>query len=164
MQKKTNVHKYIIGLVLILSMVVVSTYAWNADSSLTTDPTKVYVTSSPGTTTTITSYSSKPLGKNQIHVSLTTATASATNGIDFMFLDSSGNIIACNRDVSWNGGAAITVNSDNTYTVAGPITTGTYTIDITRHTGQVDTVLWKDLNNSTIAGMQTFNGLMVVIK
>jgi len=62
MAGKVQKRKYVIGLFILLAMATVSTYAWTTDVTLNTDPTTVYVTSNPGTTTTIGSYSSKPLG------------------------------------------------------------------------------------------------------
>lgn len=153
MANKTMKRKYVIGLFVLLAMATVSTYAWSIDTSLNTDPTKVYVTTNANTTTTVSGYSSKPLGKNKIEIKFTTASASAD--VDWMFLDGSGDIVNCTYTVKLDT-VTITKNSDFSYSKAA-LATGAHTIEIT------GTGVWKDLNSVT-GGDQTFNGLMLVIK
>jgi hypothetical protein len=162
---KVQKRKYVIGLLVLLAMATVSTYAWSTDEQ-TADPTKVYVTGQSSTTATIGTVVSKPVGKNQIKITVPIATAAATNGIDFMFVASNGTVIKCNRDVKWDGGSAITPDSDGIYSVAGSIATGSYAITITRTAAQAtasDVTTWKDLRYGT-AGLETFDGIMIVIK
>jgi hypothetical protein len=150
---KVQKRKYVIGLLVLLAMATVSTYAWSTDETLTTDPSTVYVTSNPGTTTTIGSYSSKPLGKNKIEIKFTSAVAVAD--IDFMFIDSTGDIIPSGATVKIDGGAAIVANADGTYSKAA-LAIGAHTITVE------GSGVWKDIGSA--GGTQTFNGLMLVIK
>ena len=152
MAGKVQKRKYVIGLFILLAMATVSTYAWSADVTLTTDPTTVYVTSNPGTTTTIGSYSSKPLGKNKIEIKFTSAVATAN--VDWMFLDSSGDLIASSNLVKLDTDT-ITANADGTYSKA-TLSIGAHTIEIT------GSGVWRDIGSA--GGDQTFGGLMIVIK
>lgn len=159
---KVQKRKYVIGLLVLLAMATVSTYAWTANEDLNTDPTTVYVTSNPETATTISGYSSKPMGKNKISIEFTVEDAAAN--VEFMFIDADGEIIECDRSVSFDGGAAL-VPTDGVYSVAsGVFTVDDHEITITRAAGQTDTDLWKDLVASTGAVDDTFAGLMIVIK
>jgi hypothetical protein len=152
MAGKTQKRKYVIGLLLLLAMATVSTYAWSVDVTLTTDPTTVYVTSNPGTNTTISSYSSKPLGKNKIEIKFTSADSVAD--VDWMFLDSGGDLIACGNTVELDG-ATITANADGTYS-KDTLLIDDHIIEIT------GSGVWKDIGSA--GGDQTFGGLMIVIK
>ena len=157
--------KYVIGLLLLLAMATVSTYAWSINESVETDTSQVYVTSSPGTNVTITSYVSKPIGKNKIQITFTTD-ANAT--MSFGFLNSTtGDLINVNRDVeiAIDGGASTNCVEGTDYVWAAPatVTAGDQIIIIQRAGGQVDTDLWKDIDTVS-AGDQTFGGLMIIIE
>ncbi len=152
MVNKVQKRKYIIGLFLLLAMATVSTYAWSVDETLNTDPTTVYVTKSPGTTTEVSDYSSRPLGKNKILIEFSTDVEA---DIEFQFLDTSGNIIICDQDVELND-VDIEDDTEGSY-IEDALAAGDHTI-VVKGTG-----VWKDLDSVT-EGAQTFNGLMIVIK
>jgi hypothetical protein len=91
MVNKVMKRKYIIGLFVLLAMATVSTYAWSVDSSLSNEPSQVYVTSAASTSATITNFSSRPLGKNKILIQFTLA-GTATE-MNCSFIDSEGYIV-----------------------------------------------------------------------
>ena len=164
---KVQKRKYVIGLLVLLAMATVSTYAWSIDETLTTDPSQVYVTTNSGTEVNISNYESKPLGKNKIQITFTTDVDCDMN---FTFIDDDGEIIDVNRDVeiAIDSGVSTdcTENSDNTWSAPAQVTAGDHIIVIQRAAAQTDTQLWKDLYYSGAGDVsyQTFDGLMIVIK
>ncbi len=124
---KVQKRKYVIGLLVLLAMATVSTYAWTVDTTTVDDePVKVYVTSSGTATATISDFVSKPLGKNKIQIKFTYA-GTATN-CTFQFIDSDGEIIVVDdgaNTVNWGGvemtafedGYSHVVADGNTYTI-----------------------------------------------
>ncbi|HIH88108.1 TPA: hypothetical protein HA344_02730 [Candidatus Bathyarchaeota archaeon] len=158
MANKVMKRKYIIGLFVLLAMATVTTYAWSAEAPLATDPTTVYVSAPAGSTTTISSYSSKPLGKNKIEIKFTLS-ASPTN-YDFMFIGTDGEILSA--DVAYTvatAGGTQTGPTSGVYSVASTAVSQVITITDSTKTGN----LWKSLTNDDGSGDE-FHGLMIVIK
>jgi hypothetical protein len=163
---KVQKRKYVIGLLVLLAMATVSTYAWSMDETLNTETSQVYVTSNAGTDVTITSFKAKPIGKNKVQITFTT---DEDCEMSFGFLNSTtGDLINVNRDVTMDiagGGAADCTEDATDYTWAAPatVTAGNQVIVIERATGQTDQTLWKDLDTASV-GNQTYGGLMIIIE
>ena len=158
MASKVMKRKYVIGLLVLLAMATVSTYAWSANE-LTTDPTNVYVSSSPGSLYTVTSYSSRPYGKNNVTITFKLAGAIGTPNVGLQFLNgTTGAPLHISGTVTVDG-VAVSANADNTYTLtslAGTVAGTQHWVSIT------ETGAWKDLD-STMGGNQYFSGVMLVI-
>ena len=127
MVNKVQKRKYVIGLLLLLAMATVSTYAWSVNSTIDDEPVTVYVTSAANTNATISDFTSKPLGKNKIQIKFT-FDGTATN-CTLQFIETNGDLITIGvgNTVKWDGNAVVAYEDGYSHTVANGIS---YTVTV----------------------------------
>ena len=140
MANKVMKRKYVIGLLVLLAMATVSTYAWSYNES-TTDPAKVYATGPSNALlsidTTTSAYKIVVYGKNEFDITFACTNEGITPvDVQFEFIKTNGDImtpatatVQIGADRAAATAASTLTETDGIYTLSG-LDTGSYTIRV----------------------------------